>query len=98
MTKKFWKDWQSRIGETSEIWVLSGWWGKGMAGKMPLLRMRDKIINCHFHGDAVDLVIERYNISDRGKTVTHLENEYVTLHRKEIHSINFWNTNNELNR
>ena len=91
MTKKFWNDWQNRFGETSQIWILSGWYGKGMAGRRPLLRMRDKIINCHFHGDAVDLVIERYNITGRGTNTIHTENEYLTLHRKEIHSIDFWN-------
>ena len=96
MTKKFWADWQRRIGETKNIQKfykfeysngtihISKSYGK-------ILNDKDKLIKATFHGDAVDLIIERHNwvISYIGADHWHIENEYLTLHREEIANIEF---------
>lgn len=85
MTKKFWKDWQNRIGETKEIRGFMPWGsiGGSLVGYLPF-----KIISAKFSNDTVDLIIEETSlnvITDRH----HVENRYVTLHRKEISTIKF---------
>lgn len=87
MTKKFWKDWQRRIGETNQVWVYSGYSWVGYAQAHPLLNEFDRIINASFHNDAVDLVIERHTLLLNRHY--HIENEYKTLHRNEIKRIDF---------
>jgi len=89
MTKKFWNNWQNRIGETKNIYlnhfitngnktyynyILSGVYGE------------DKILHATFHGDTVDLIIERHGWGNGHNIV---ENEYLTLHRIDINSIEF---------
>ena len=89
MTKKYWADWQKRIGETKNIYlyhfiikgnrtyyysILSNIYGD------------DKILHATFNEDAVDLIIERHGWANGHHTV---ENEYLTLHRNEISSIEF---------
>lgn len=92
MTKKYWADWQKRIGETTQVRVYTGYSWVGYAQAHPLLNEFDKIIKASFHNDAVDLVIERHteviNWSLR-KRQQHVENEYTTLHRNEIKTIEF---------
>lgn len=96
MTKKFWADWQRRIGETKNIQKFYKFeYSNGTihisksCGR--ILNDKDKLIKATFHGDAVDLVIERHNwvISYTGADYWHIENEYLTLHREEIANIEF---------
>ena len=96
MTKKFWVDWQKRIGETKNIQKFYRF--EYSDGKIYLsksycgvLNDKDKLIKATFHGDAVDLVIERHNwvISYTSADHWHIENEYLTLHREEIANIEF---------
>lgn len=97
MTKKFWADWQKRIGETKNIYRFYKYKysdGKIYLSKWPgsLLNSDDKLIKATFHGDAVDLVIERHNTVIDWNTCSlkqHVENEYLTLHRDEIATIEF---------
>ncbi len=96
MTKKFWKDWQKRIGETKDIELNVCVFNKNNARcyyhSVLSQVYNDKILKASFHGDAVDLVIERHtevidwNTRSRKQ---HVENEYLTLHRNEIASIEF---------
>lgn len=92
MTKKFWADWQKRIGETTQVRVYSGYSWSGYASAHRLLNTNDRIIKATFHGDAVDLIIERHteviNWSSRSRQ-QHVENEYTTLHRNDIKTIEF---------
>jgi len=91
MTKKFWADWQKRIGETKNIWLFSKYYGNSFYGHY-LLNDNDRIIKTSFHGDIVDLVIERHTevIDWHTRSLKqHVENEYKTLHRTEIASIEF---------
>ena len=83
MTKKFWNDWQNRIGETKNIYLSKSYY--------KVLRDKDKLIKATFHDDAVDLIIERHNwvISYTSAEHWHIENEYLTLHRDEIATIEF---------
>ncbi len=91
MTKKFWNDWQKRIGETKNIYlahiitnpnngctyyysVLSNVYGD------------DKILKTSFHGDTVDLIIERHGWANGHHIV---ENEYLTLNRVDIETVEF---------
>ena len=97
MTKKFWADWQRRIGETKNIQKFYKFeYSNGTihisksCGR--ILKDKDKLIKASFHGDAVDLIIERHtevidwNTRSRKQ---HVENEYLTLHREEIANIEF---------
>lgn len=91
MTKKFWKDWQNRIGETKNIWLFSKYYGNAFYGSY-VLNTDDRLIKAKFHEDTVDLIIERHNriIDWHTRSLKHhVENEYLTLHRTEIASIKF---------
>ena len=96
MTKKFWKDWQNRIGETKDIELNSCVFNKnnGACYYHSVLSQvyNDKILKASFYGDAVDLVIERHreklNFKTRSRQMV-VENEYLTLHRTEIKNIDF---------
>ena len=91
MTKKYWADWQKRIGETKNIWLFSKYHGNAFYGSY-VLNTNDRLIKTTFHGDAVDLIIERHNRVIDWNTRSlkqHVENEYTTLHRNEIASIEF---------
>ena len=92
MTKKYWKDWQNRLGETKNIYKfwfhLDGWKRKSCRGELNNLA-GDKLAKATFNHatDTVELVIERWH-----QTFTksiHIQNEYITLHREDIASIEF---------
>lgn len=89
MTKKYWLDWQKRIGETKNIELFSYHLGRKM--KLHLLLNRDdRLIKAKFNGDTVDLVIERHMMGLNSWTIyTHVENEYRRIHREEISNIIF---------
>ena len=87
MTKKFWKDWQNRIGETEDIKLRFCVFNKNnVRCYCHSVLYGDKILDASFHGDAVDLVIERHGWGNGHNIV---ENEYLTLLRTEIASIKF---------
>lgn len=90
MTKKFWKDWQNRIGETKGIKLNYCVFNKnnGRCYWHSVLGNEDKILKASFHGDAVDLTIERHGWGNGHYVV---ENEYLTIHRQEIKTIEFIN-------
>lgn len=93
MTKKFWKDWQNRIGETENISLNVCVFNKNNGrcyyhSVLSHVNGDDKILKSLFHGDAVDLIIERHGWGNGHHTV---ENEYLTLHRTEIKNIEFIN-------
>lgn len=93
MTKKFWKDWQTRISETKNIWLFSKYYGNAFYGSY-VLKLNDRLIKATFHGDTVDLIIECHtSVIDRNthSLKQHVENEYLTLHRTEIANIEFIN-------
>lgn len=85
MTKKFWKDWQNRIGETKEIKGFMPWGsiGGSLVGYLPF-----RIISAKFNKNTVDLVLEETSLN----VITnrhHVENRYLTLNRKEISTVKF---------
>lgn len=85
MTKKFWKDWQKRIGETKEIrsFYIYGGIGGSLVGDLPF-----KIISATFNKDVVDLVLEETSLN----VITnrhHVENRYISLNRKDISTVRF---------
>ena len=90
MTKKFWKDWQNRIGETKNIKLRIAVFNpnNGVRYCHSVLGKEDKILKASFHGDAVDLTIERHGWGNGHYVV---ENEYLTIHRQEIKTIEFIN-------
>ena len=91
MTKKYWADWQKRIGETKNIWLFSKYYGTARYGSY-VLDTHDRLIKATFHEDTVDLIIERHTEIIDWNTRSlkqHIENEYLTLHRNEIASIEF---------
>ncbi len=100
MTKKFWADWQERINETRNIWVFYTWNDyKGIERKYVSHRLMyedqgDRLLRAVFHKDVVELVIEqrrvKLNKGFKSGTHTHIENKYITLHRTEIASIDFF--------
>lgn len=97
MTKKFWADWQKRIGETKEIYVWCKWTrydgveikraGGSLIGYLPF-----KILSAKFNGDTVDLkleVVDRVFSRSTWGFHNHVENKYYTLHRNDISQIVF---------
>lgn len=93
MTKKFWYDWQNRIGETKNIELCSFIINKNndriyYHSVLSDIYGKDKILKASFHGDVVDLIIERHRWGNGHNVV---ENEYLTLHRTEIKNIEFIN-------
>lgn len=91
MTKKFWNDWQKRIGETKDILINCIIFNKSKTNTYYHHILSDycgddKILKASFHGDAVDLIIEKHGWGNGHYTV---ENDYLTLHRIEIDSIEF---------
>lgn len=89
MTKKYWTDWQKRSRDTTQIMRYSGEHGKGIAWSMPILDWLngDKILSLAFHGDAVDIVVERPRMDTEYHI--HFDNEHITLHRTEVKRIYF---------
>ena len=93
MTKKFWNDWQKRVGETENISLNVCIFNKNNGryyyhSVLSHLYGDDKILKASFYGDVVDLVIERHGWGNGHHTV---ENEYLTLNRTEIKNIEFIN-------
>lgn len=85
MTKKFWKDWQNRIGETKHILGFLPWGevGGSLVGYLPF-----RIISAKFNKNTVNLVLEETSFNP----ITHkhhVENRYLTLNRKEIATVEF---------
>jgi hypothetical protein len=93
MTKKFWKDWENRVGETRNIYLFYHYQINDCDFKRIgccLLNTNDRIIDAKFNKDSVDLVIERHreiiNINGRH---WHIQNEKITLKREDIAKIEF---------
>lgn len=91
MTKKFWNNWQKRIGETKKI---IGWYeessGKRRLGGSLIGYWPFKIISAKFNGDTVDLALEvELDVVDENGWQIRLENKYFTLNRTEIARIEF---------
>ena len=95
MTKKYWADWQKRVGETQNIHLFYrlNKPGKHVAYSGVINELNcDRLVNATFHGDIVDLVIERHSMVFNESAWgfhTHIENEYLTLHREEIANVKF---------
>ena len=87
MTKKFWKDWQNRIGETK--WILGflpwGETGGSLIGYLPF-----KIISAKFNDDTVELVLEiEFDVVDKNGWHTRFEKKNFTFNRTEIATVEF---------
>ena len=61
MTKKFWKDWQRRFGETEDVVIYKNY-GTEHQYDYPILcgKRYDKIVDAEWFTDSVILKIERY--------------------------------------
>jgi len=90
MTKKFWLDWQKRVGETKQIY---GWYenSKGkcvgglLVGYLPF-----KILSAKFNGDIVYLKLEtKSEVFGKNGYHIYVENKYFTFNRKEIGTVEF---------
>lgn len=92
MTKKFWKDWQNRIGETKEVY---GWYTyelhdgtmrKEVGGNL-ISYLPFRILSAKFNNNSVDLKVE---ITSEGMfNRHHVENKYITLNRVDISTVYF---------
>lgn len=97
MTKKFWNDWKKRVGETEQIYTAYKWLdhyrNERSYAHCVLNKLNgDRIIKTSFNGDKVDLVIERHSRTFSYSSWAfheHVENEYLTLNRNDIVSIDF---------
>ena len=93
MTKKFWNDWQKRVGETYRISLYESINVNGhLYNRWNLLSHSfadDEIIKATFNNDSVDLVIKQYRWVSSSPSHLHTENLYVTLERTNIKSIEF---------
>lgn len=93
MTKKFWNDWQKRIGETKEVYRFHDFHtsenGAHYKGCYDSLIQGDEIIKAYFHKDHVFLRIKRR--FPRLIGTTFVEIETIGLYRTDIATITFRN-------
>ena len=89
MTKKFWNEWQTRIGETKTIVLQNGqiYFGKE--------EYANTLVSVKFTGNTVELVFDTFYVS--GKLVNgkvqrryNKEQKTITLNRTEIKTVEFW--------
>ena len=101
MTKKFWNDWKARIGETEQVYLClpkSKWldYQNSMFYSRGLLNLNkgERILSYKFNGNIVEFAIERKIYVYDGHFNWHynVQNEYVTIHRKDIVSVEFKKT------
>lgn len=89
MTKKFWNDWQKRVGETETIYVNYD----GINGKYsyPLFYPRvSTLISAKFNGNEVELTYDtKTTVFGRNGIYYHVERTTKTLHRKYISTVEF---------
>lgn len=105
MTKKFWNDWKARIGETEQVYLCPKYgWLKGCndlfyADRLLDLYKGERILSHKFNGNTIELVIERKIYVEDGIFGWHydVQNECVTIHRKDIVSVTFKKYNTEGN-
>ena len=92
MTKKFWNDWQNRIGETKKIIGLyEESSGKRRLGGSLIGYWPFKIISAKFNEDTVDLTLEvELDVVDENGWKIRLEKKYFTLNRKDIATVEFY--------
>jgi len=93
MTKKFWKDWQNRLGETKQVYGFCYTDSENIkkrVGGTLITYLPFKIISAtfHHHNDTVDLVVEVTSLV-AGKDSHHVENKYITLNRNDIGTVKF---------
>jgi hypothetical protein len=100
MTKKFWNDWKRRIGETKQVYLCrhkTKWFDEenSLRYSKDLLDLwiGERILSYKFNGSTIELVIERKIYTEGGPwpLCYHYEtqNECVTIHRKDIVSVEF---------
>ena len=96
MTKKFWADWQKRIGETKEVWRWIKWVDKYnihmefATKQMSNYEYPNRFISFDFSKDKVDITYEVLNrVMDSNGGHNHSEIHKITLHRNDIKTIKF---------
>ena len=106
MTKKFWNDWKRRIGETKQVYLCrhkTKWFDEknSLRYSKDLLNLwrGERILSYKFNGNTIDFVIERKHYVAGGPMGYHYhtENEHVTIHRKDIITVEFKKSNTEGN-
>ena len=91
MTKKFWNDWQMRLGETKSIcrWV---YYDNGcqryQTSRMVGQDTPNRFLSFDFSGDTVKLEYEVKNLTLDGRSY-HFENHSIILNRKDIVTVEF---------
>ena len=104
MTKKFWNDWQKRVGETKQVYLaymtFFGKIGNELRYSRKLLTERlddvgcDKIVSVKFNGDTVHFVINRKtlvtDLASRNGYRYHAENKNISINRRDIISVEFF--------
>ena len=91
MTKKFWNEWQTRIGETKTIVPIYAY-DKICFGKE---EYKYTLISAKFIEDTVELVLNTNFITSKSinSNAQHQQNneqKTITLNRKEIKTVEFW--------
>ena len=90
MTKKFWNDWQKRLGETKRIHLFYP--DHVYSSKRYTWHLSaDKFISFKFEGDKVEIVYEEKHPVFNSHTGSHwhIQSHKTTLYRKDITSIEF---------
>ena len=105
MTKKFWNDWQKRIGETKQVYLAYKPYFRDrienrLSYSRDLLGYRldkdgcDEIVSVKFDGNSVHFVISRKtlvtDLASRRGYHYHAENKEISVNRKDIVSVEFF--------
>ena len=105
MTKKFWNDWQKRIGETKQVYLAYKPYFEDrienrLSYSRDLIGYRldkdgcDEIVSVKFDSNSVHFVISRKtlvtDLASRRGYHYHAENKEISVNRKDIVSVEFF--------
>lgn len=83
MTKKFWNDWQKRLGETKNIVIKNAYYGTHRL----LYPGYDELVKATFKRNYVSITIESIRVNFQHQT--HIEYKTYKFHRTEIVTVLF---------
>jgi hypothetical protein len=83
MTKKFWNDWQKRLGETKNIVIKNAYYGTHRL----LYPGYDELVDATFERNYVSITINSIRVNF--KRQTHIEHKTYKFHRTEIVTVLF---------
>lgn len=90
MTKKFWKDWQKRFGETYLIYMKDPAEHRNKYGYWLFYPKLTRIVHGSFNGDVLTLTLETHTlVLKSGDIQQQVEFETKVINRKDVNTVLF---------